>query len=417
MFRDAVQLTASGEQFEWLPAAGLNTNIKDTVLAFPAGTTTYTVKGTNASGCHTSKSIDVTVRPTPVADAGLPANICSGDTVRIGMTAQAGIVYSWTPASGILDPGVADPLVAPLYNGTSADTSYTYYLTAALGSFCSSTDSTVITVRKSPNLSILAAAHVICKGNTTEIAAYGAEKYTWLPVQGLDDPNTGVVYATPAATTTYTVTGSLTNGCARTAGVTITVNDHAKALFSATDTLLCAPAKLETLIKATAFPQNNSGYYWYINGVLTGNNNTAQFPAYEAVTPADTLQVKLVAVSAAGCNNDSMQLQLITRPAVLPVFTKDKDSACGPLQVNFQNTYCPYPGTQYEAGLWERRYQYACTARSGYLFISPEYVDTVYYIHLSADNGCGNVVFKDSIKVFANSQPVLSPVRRKDVSL
>lgn len=402
---DTVQLKAAGaEQFEWLPATGLNNNLNDTVLAFPASTISYTVKGTNASGCFSSKSVEVTVRATPVADAGLAANICSGDTISIGMTPQTGINYSWSPSSGILNTAIANPFAAPAYQGSSADTSYTYYLTASLGTFCSSIDSTIITVRKSPNLSLLAAAHSICKGNTTEIAAYGADNYTWTPAQGLDNASAAVVNATPAATTTYTVTGGLTNGCSKTSDITIAVNDHAKALFSASATLLCAPSLLDTLISATAFPQNNSGYYWYIDDVAIGNNTTAQFPAYQAATPADTLQVKLVAISAAGCNNDSMQLQLITRPSVMPSFTKDKDSACGPLLVNFQNNTAPYPGTQYN---WNFGNGISNTlAQPGAItyLSSTQYTDTVYYINLSANNGCGNVVFKDSIKVFANSQ-------------
>ncbi|MFT3949559.1 MAG: PKD domain-containing protein [Agriterribacter sp.] len=401
---DTIQLTAAGaEQFTWLPAASLNTNTGDTVLAFPNTTTNYTVKGTNSSGCFASKSVEVTVRTTPVAEAGEPANICSGDTVHLGMPAREGIQYTWLPATGIVNPGISNPAAAPVYSGTGTDTSYTYYLTASLGSYCSSTDSTVITVRRSPVVSVLSAGHVICKGNTIEIAAYGAETYSWQPSQGLDNSNSNVVMATPQTTTTYTVTGSLANGCSQSAGVTITVNDHAKASFAAAEIVLCAPTRLDSIINAATFPENSS-YFWYINDALIGNNNTGTFPVYTASAPSDTLQVKLVAISAAGCNNDSMQLQLITRPAVQPAFTKDKDSACGPLQVNFQNTTLPYAGTKYNWNFGNG--QTSMQDQPGLIeyLSSTEYVDTVYYITLSANNGCGDVSVRDSIKVFANSQ-------------
>ncbi|MFT3704106.1 MAG: PKD domain-containing protein [Agriterribacter sp.] len=402
---DTVQLTASGaDQYEWLPSSSLSKNSGDTVLAFPSSTTTYTIKGSNGSGCFSEKTIDVTVRPTPVAEAGNAANICSGDTISIGMTAQPGINYQWTPATGILNPSIADPGAVPVYNGVSADTSYTYYLTASLGSFCSASDSVVITVRKAPQLTVSTSTPVICKGTAATIEANGAENYSWQPAQGLNNTNTATVTATPQTTTQYTVTGSLANGCSQTLPVTITVNEHAKAVFNASETILCAPSNLNTIINATVFSDQNSAYQWYVDDAFIGSNSTGEFPLYQATTPADTLNVKLVAISAAGCNNDSMQMQLVTRPSVQPSFTKDKDSACGPLEVHFQNTTPAYPGTQYAWDFGNGETSSIEQPSAVTYLPSADYIDTTYYISLSANNGCGDVMIRDTVKVFAKSQ-------------
>ncbi len=61
-------LTASGATtYSWSPATGLNTTSGATVVANPTTTTTYTVTGTNATGCSSTNQVIVTVsNPLPV---------------------------------------------------------------------------------------------------------------------------------------------------------------------------------------------------------------------------------------------------------------------------------------------------------------------------------------------------------------
>ncbi len=62
----------------------------------------------------------------------------------------------------------------------------------------------------------------ICKGDSVQISASGADAYSWSPIVGLNNPNIANPMAGPAATTNYTVTGS-TNGCSGSASVKVTV--------------------------------------------------------------------------------------------------------------------------------------------------------------------------------------------------
>src|SRR6202030_1817987 len=63
---DTLGLYASGAvTYTWSPAIGLNVTTGYHVIASPGSTTTYTVTGTNASGCTNTASIVVTVYPTP----------------------------------------------------------------------------------------------------------------------------------------------------------------------------------------------------------------------------------------------------------------------------------------------------------------------------------------------------------------
>ena len=48
--------------------------------AFAANTTTtYTVTGTDASGCTATDAVDVTVNALPTVDAGADVAVCDGD--------------------------------------------------------------------------------------------------------------------------------------------------------------------------------------------------------------------------------------------------------------------------------------------------------------------------------------------------
>src|SRR5204863_180437 len=64
---NSILLTASGAStYIWTPSTGLNVSTGATVTAAPALTTSYTVTGTNSSGCSTTQSVTVSVSPAPV---------------------------------------------------------------------------------------------------------------------------------------------------------------------------------------------------------------------------------------------------------------------------------------------------------------------------------------------------------------
>lgn len=63
----------------------------------------------------------------------------------------------------------------------------------------------------------------ICEGDSYSLVASGASTYSWSPAIGLSGTSTPTVIATPAATTTYEVSGEDAEGCMATAHVTVTV--------------------------------------------------------------------------------------------------------------------------------------------------------------------------------------------------
>lgn len=401
---DTIVLSAGGATtYSWTPAATLSAPDQPIVQAWPAVTTTYTVTGSISNGCFDRKSSVITVRSKPIAEAGPDRNICSGTPTTIGSTPATGISYQWTPATGLSSSTVANPSLTLSYTGAALDTVYTFYVTASLGSYCSTMDSVKVTVRKKPLVTVSPASAIICRDESVSLTAAGAETYTWLPATGLGSTTGPTVTATPTVTTTYTVTGSLSNNCTDSRSVTVTVSSHAHAEFSASSTTLCAPVLLSGVITPVPSTQNSS-YSWYADGILIGTNTTGAFPAYTMSNPGDTIIIKLVAQSAAGCKADSMSITFITRPAIQADFTKDKADGCSPLTVTFTNTTPVYTNTQYQWNFGNGVTSNAYTPPIVTYLASPLYRDTTYYITLSANNGCVTTVKRDSVKVYPHAQ-------------
>ncbi|MEL7532527.1 MAG: SprB repeat-containing protein, partial [Bacteroidota bacterium] len=129
-------------------------------------------------------------------------------------------VYQWSPANGLSNPNIANP-VATLPPSATA----TYYVTYT-GGVCPAIEEVNIL----PSGLVSAPDTVqICEGDSAALTAsfqqFGANNpftYTWDPPLGLSNAAIGNPMASPANTTTYTVTASTIN-CAFAADVVVEV--------------------------------------------------------------------------------------------------------------------------------------------------------------------------------------------------
>ena len=182
----------------------------------------------------TDNGVNLVINALPaVSITATPANgtICAGQSAS--MTAGGAQSYVWTPSTGLSSTTTATVTANP-----TATTIYTVSGTDANG--CIGTATSTITVNTLPSVSITAtpADGVICTGQTASMTAGGAQTYSWAPSTGLSNTTMATVIASPAASTTYTVTGTAANGCTATAIFMITVetcagiSEHEADLFS-----------------------------------------------------------------------------------------------------------------------------------------------------------------------------------------
>jgi len=92
-----------------------------------------------------------------------------------------------------------------------------------------------------PTVAVTPNTALYCSPSGTPIAltASGANTYTWSPSAGLDDTTGSVVNASPATTSTYTVSGTDAFGCYNTASAAITVGASVTATATATPSSIC----------------------------------------------------------------------------------------------------------------------------------------------------------------------------------
>lgn len=147
---------------------------------------------------------------------------CAGDQVTLGDLTPAclipGEVYNWTPATGLSNPNILNPIATP-------PTTTTYTLTTSIpgAASCNASESVTVTVLPQ-NLINAGPDAVICVGSSTVLNATGGSGYSWAPSTGLSCNTCSNPTANPSITTTYTLTGTNPNGCVETDQVVVTVN-------------------------------------------------------------------------------------------------------------------------------------------------------------------------------------------------
>ncbi|MBL0102289.1 MAG: gliding motility-associated C-terminal domain-containing protein [Bacteroidetes bacterium] len=199
--------------YVWSPATGLNSTTISNPIASPGSTTVYTLNVTDNNGCPaTAQTITVAASTQLTAAASGSSTICAGSSAQLNGSASLGsggpYTYSWSPAAGLNNANIANPIATPLVTTT-------YVLTVNDG--CSSqTANATITVNPIPTINVNSPS--ICPGSTATLIASGATSYIW------SNGSTGAqINVTPAATTTYTVTGTQ-NGCSSNAISTVTLS-------------------------------------------------------------------------------------------------------------------------------------------------------------------------------------------------
>lgn len=297
----------NGLSYSWSPATALSSTSTATTTASPTATTIYTVTMSRGYGCPVMDAVTVTVNSLPVAAAGNDAAICAGDNITLA--ASGGNTYAWLPASGLSNAAIGNPVASP-----ASTTTYTVTVTnTATG--CSNTDDVMITVNALP---VAAAGNdaAICAGDNITLAASGGDSYAWLPASGLSNAAIDNPSASPASSTTYTVTVTNTStGCFNTDDVMITVNALPVAA-AGTDAAICAGDNI------TLAASGGDTYAWLPAAGLS--NAAIDNPS--ASPSSTTTYTVTVTSTATGCSNtDDVMITVNELPSVTTTAT---DAMC-----------------------------------------------------------------------------------------
>jgi gliding motility-associated-like protein len=145
----------AGVQYQWSPAEGLSnaTSANPTISLSNATDAprllTYTLTATAGPGCQSTAAVAVTVNPAVVAAAGPDRSLCANQTATLGAPARPGYTYRWSPATGLSDATVAEPVLTA-GNTTAAPLLLTYQLTATSAPGCTATAQVQVSVNALP---------------------------------------------------------------------------------------------------------------------------------------------------------------------------------------------------------------------------------------------------------------------------
>lgn len=229
---------------------GTGNTYTTTVLA--AGTYTYYV-GTCPGTYH--QPVIVTATSSPVVSASPNSTICtSGSTT---LSASGGTAYVWSPATGLSNPNISNPIASP-----ASTTTYIVTVTTPCGP---GTATVVVTVNSSLSATV-SPNTTICSGGQTTLTASGGANYLWTT-----GATTTSITVAPTATTNYSVTVSNGN-CSSTSSVTVTVASGLTASIN-------APSAICTGNSATLTASGGANYLWNTSAttssiIVTPTSNT-----------------------------------------------------------------------------------------------------------------------------------------------
>ncbi len=251
------------------------------------------------SGACTASTFGETEDYNITITNGAVSTPCPGSTFALNSTVGLGgppYTYAWSVVSGTAT------IAAPTNANTTAVINADAVLQLSVTDACGSTTTTTVSTDVLDNpITITPAATAICYNANTVLTANNGTNYTWLPVTGLVSAIGTSVTASPATTTTYTVTGGYGAGCIGTATSVLTV--HQLPLVSAgVDQTLCS--NVPALLSGTG---TSGVVYTWTNNVV----NNVPF----AVSATNNYIV--TATDIYNCiNTDTVTINVLTIPNV-----------------------------------------------------------------------------------------------------
>ena len=296
----SVSMNASGgTAYLWSPSTGLSATNVPNPQASPAVTTTYTVTIFNGN-CSFNDNVVVSVIGTN-ATAGLDVTVCPGNSANL--LASGGTSYFWTPATGLSNATVADPVVTPQQSTT--------YLVSIINGTCVFIDTVQVNVG---NVSANAGQDAtVCLGGNTQLVATGGASYSWSPATGLSDASVANPVATPSVTTTYVVTTSSGN-CAAQDTVTVNVIP-ALALTAGPDIAVCQG----TAVNLQASAIGATTYSWSPAALVSNPSESST-----AANPQVNTEFTVTASNGYCTSTDTVSVSILPIPGA-PVLTDNMD--------------------------------------------------------------------------------------------
>lgn len=307
----SVQLIASGAMsYTWLPSTGLsNANIANPI-ANPSATTTYTITGSNANACSATTTLTINVGTTLNITTN-PSNpsLCMGQSIPL-ICSGAASSYSWQPATGLSNAGIANPTANPT-------TTTTYTVTASNAQGCSGSATVLVAVWPLPNIGVSPSINNICRGDSVLLQLSGGLNYTWMPNQFIAMQGNNAAYVFPNQSLIYTITGYDIHNCSNTASAVVNVYSQPDIMITSVGLGICVGDS------ATLKAMGGINYTWEPAATVYPNTGN---PVH--AFPTQTTIYTVTGTDANGCTNTATYDVYVSNMLDFKV-VKNRDIECG----------------------------------------------------------------------------------------
>lgn len=363
----------SGNTYMWSPTTGIsNSSISNpSVTLTNNGSTpqtfTYVVTET-ASGCSDSDTINVTVNPHPVANAGLDMEVCAGVNATLNGSVVGVSGGVWSGGSGSFSPSnnalnaEYTPVIGELIQG-----SVTFVLTTDIPTGgCDAVQDTVVLSFAEPAIASAGNDDTVCSGGVAVLNgsfAGAATSGVWSGGDGVFTPNNNQLNATYTPSVAEIEVGNFT--------LVFTTDDPASACAAATDTVLfeiqdspianaganqfvCAGSEINLI---GAFSGSATSAVWSGGqGVFYPSANTLATTYIPTISEQnmDSLVIKLTTNNPVGfpcaASTDSVIIYFYPKP--IPNFSVNDSAGCPQHCVDFTDLTNLNGGSAINAWTW-----------------------------------------------------------------
>ncbi|MBA3663753.1 MAG: gliding motility-associated C-terminal domain-containing protein [Bacteroidetes bacterium] len=233
----------------------------------PLVTSSYTLSGSNLTGCNGTTTIIVNVIPYPVLSV-TSASLCPNQSTVV--TASGANSYTWNTGA--------------LTATTTISTAGTYSVSGANSNGCTSTQTVSVGSLNPPNITIGGLSQV-CYGQNLLLSAGGANSYTW----SSGNVSSSITIPNIVSSSLYSVTGTdNSTGCANSQTFAVTVNplpvltisgnpvvcsgNPANISAGGADTYSWSTGAITSAVSLT--PATTSGYFVIGTNTLSGCTNS-----------------------------------------------------------------------------------------------------------------------------------------------
>ena len=310
-----------GYRYKWFSSSNLSADsiakpgFSIQYNASQESTLNYLLRSTEtASTCNRIDTVKIVLQAIPIADAGSDKNVCSGDTISVGVaSSQLDLLHGWTGGNGIIDAGISPTQFSVLSQSAQNQELILKAESATTG--CFAFDTVKVKINPLPAVVSPIGRTSICMSDSSFNYAYPpasrAIQSTLWNINGGNIVSASSILANvkwqgPDPAVWIQVTDS--NGC-KNEGEKLRINLLSKPVnvFISGPDFLCPGVWNDKVFQLQG--EATSALWFSKNGNLRTNNALSTSVSFDSL--ASNFEVSFVPISDKNCKGDTVKKQIL----------------------------------------------------------------------------------------------------------